>query len=179
MKAVSYNDEFASEDDGYDSPDPEEQELVEQCTAEALVQLQTGDPAVTATREEVQEALWHYYNDVEKVVGYLRGLFSFLLDGLLGCLPGWIADVLLAVQGKRQRRRRKSSSRMLHQGNRRKVSIAKSDLVMFVVGWLFRRVSWLLDGLHDKGMCVCDSGYRQTTPKEKPKTNGLESSNVF
>lgn len=98
MKAVNYDedDDYASEDDGYDSPDPEEQELVEQCTAEALVQLQTGDPAVTASREEVQEALWHYYNDVEKAVGYLRGLFFHLLGGLVVCwaqpFTGWLAE---------------------------------------------------------------------------------------
>ncbi|OOF98957.1 hypothetical protein ASPCADRAFT_140464 [Aspergillus carbonarius ITEM 5010] len=70
VKAVSYDeDEF---DDGYDSPDPEEQEFLQQCTTEVLNQLRTGDPSVTATRDEVQEALWHYYNDVEKSVNYLR-----------------------------------------------------------------------------------------------------------
>lgn len=91
MKAVSYDDEddYGSEEDGYDSPDPEEQEFVEQCTAEALVQLQTGDPAVTATREEVQEALWHYYNDVEKAVGYLRGVFVFLSCWGICCWLYW------------------------------------------------------------------------------------------
>lgn len=74
MKTVGYDDDddYAS-DDGYDSPDPEEQELLEQCTAQVLLQLRTGEPAISATREEVQEALWHYYNDVEKSVGYLRG----------------------------------------------------------------------------------------------------------
>ncbi|KAB8200818.1 hypothetical protein BDV34DRAFT_229949 [Aspergillus parasiticus] len=70
VKAVAYDeDDF---DDGYDSPDPEEQEFLEQCTAEVLGQLLTGSPSVTATRDEVQEALWHYYNDVEKSVNYLR-----------------------------------------------------------------------------------------------------------
>ncbi|PWY68129.1 hypothetical protein BO94DRAFT_540322 [Aspergillus sclerotioniger CBS 115572] len=70
VKAVSYDeDDF---DDGYDSPDPEEQEFLQQCTTEVLNQLRAGDPSVTATRDEVQEALWHYYNDVEKSVNYLR-----------------------------------------------------------------------------------------------------------
>ncbi|EIT73433.1 hypothetical protein AFCA_003257 [Aspergillus flavus] len=70
VKAVAYDeDDF---DDGYDSPDPEEQEFLEQCTAEVLSQLLAGSPSVTATRDEVQEALWHYYNDVEKSVNYLR-----------------------------------------------------------------------------------------------------------
>ncbi|KAL7658343.1 hypothetical protein ACMYSQ_004474 [Aspergillus niger] len=71
IKAVSYDeDDF---DDDYDSPDPEEEEFLEQCTTEVLNQLRAGDPPVTATRDEVQEALWHYYNDVEKSVNYLRG----------------------------------------------------------------------------------------------------------
>ncbi|OOO10623.1 small GTP-binding protein domain-containing protein [Aspergillus oryzae] len=70
VKAVAYDeDDF---DDGYDSPDPEEQEFLEQCTAEVLSQLLAGSPSVTATRDEVQEVLWHYYNDVEKSVNYLR-----------------------------------------------------------------------------------------------------------
>lgn len=76
MKNVSYYDD--DYDDGYDSPDPEEQEILERCTAEVLAQLLSGEPSVTATRDEVQEALWHYYNDVEKSVNYLRG-------GLHGC----------------------------------------------------------------------------------------------
>ncbi|RAL16288.1 putative translation elongation factor EF-1 subunit [Aspergillus homomorphus CBS 101889] len=71
VKAVSYDeDEY---DDGYYSPDPEEQEFLEQCTVEVLNQLRAGDPSVTATRGEVQDALYHYYNDIEKSVNYLRG----------------------------------------------------------------------------------------------------------
>lgn len=72
MKTVSYDDDY-EDDDGYDSPDPEEQEYLEQCTKEVLGQLRSGEPSVTATRDEIQEALWHYYNDVEKSVNYLRG----------------------------------------------------------------------------------------------------------
>lgn len=75
VKAVAY-DEDDFDDDGYDSPDPEEQEFLEQCTAEVLSQLLAGSPSVTATRDEVQEALWHYYNDVEKSVNYLRSEFT-------------------------------------------------------------------------------------------------------
>ncbi|KAI9376565.1 hypothetical protein BJX61DRAFT_252777 [Aspergillus egyptiacus] len=74
VKAVSYDDDDYDEyDDGYDSQDPEEREFLEQCTREVLSQLAIGDPSVSATRDEVQEALWHYYNDVEKSVNYLRG----------------------------------------------------------------------------------------------------------
>ncbi|KAJ5717859.1 HBS1-like protein [Penicillium malachiteum] len=73
VKNVGYDDDDFYDDDGYDSPDPEEQEHLKQCTDLVSVQLQTGVPSVTASKEEIQEALWHYYNDVEKTVNYLRG----------------------------------------------------------------------------------------------------------
>lgn len=73
VKAVSYDDDEIDYEDGYDSEDPDEREYLEQCTREVLGQLAGGDPSVSATREEVQEALWHYYNDVEKSVNYLKG----------------------------------------------------------------------------------------------------------
>jgi elongation factor 1 alpha-like protein len=74
VKAVSYDDDDYDEyDDGYDSQDPEEKEFLEECTREVLSQLAAGTPFVSATRDEAQEALWHYYNDVEKSVNYLRG----------------------------------------------------------------------------------------------------------
>lgn len=73
MKNISYDDDDFEddEDEGYDS---EEQAILEQCTTEVIAQLRAGDPAVTASKDEVQEALWHYYNDVGKAVGYLRGM---------------------------------------------------------------------------------------------------------
>ncbi|KAL5000404.1 hypothetical protein BDV10DRAFT_162708 [Aspergillus recurvatus] len=77
VKAVSYDDDddddYDDYDDGYDSQDPEEREFLEQCTREVQSQLAAGDPSVSATRDEIQEALWHYYNDVDKSVNYLRG----------------------------------------------------------------------------------------------------------
>ncbi|CAL5870486.1 uncharacterized protein PFLUO_LOCUS4723 [Penicillium psychrofluorescens] len=74
IKDVSFDDDdLYDEDDGYDSPDPAEQEFVQQCTTDVLQQLRAGNPPVTATKEEVQESLWHYYNDVPKTVNYLRG----------------------------------------------------------------------------------------------------------
>lgn len=87
MKTVSYDDDDFDDDDeeGYDDADPEEQEFVEQCTVEVLAQLRGGEPAVSASREEVQEALWHYYNDVGKAVGYLRSeLLALMLKYILG-----------------------------------------------------------------------------------------------
>ena len=73
MKALDYDDDDYYDDDGYESPDPEEQEFLQQCTAQVLQQLRAGQPSVTVSKEEAQEALWHYYNDVEKSVNYLRG----------------------------------------------------------------------------------------------------------
>jgi hypothetical protein len=87
IKDVGYDDDDYYSDDGYASPDPEEQEFLQQCTTAVLQQLGAGQPSVTATKEEVQEALWHYYNDIEKSVNYLRGMFflqtSFAAGG--GC----------------------------------------------------------------------------------------------
>ena len=76
VKNVSYDDDDDEyyDDDGFESPDPEEQEFLQQCTEAVLLQLRDGQPSVTATKEEIQEALWHYYNDVEKSVQYLRGI---------------------------------------------------------------------------------------------------------
>lgn len=86
MKNISYDedDDFdEGEDEGYDS---EEQAILEECTTEVLTQLRAGDPAVTASKDEVQEALWHYYNDVGKAVGYLRGMYG--LFGLIWRVTG-------------------------------------------------------------------------------------------
>lgn len=89
MKTVSYDDDF-EDDDGYDSPDPEEQEFLEQCTKNVLGQLRSGEPSVTATRDEVQEALWHYYNDVEKSANYLRSWLLYFHIGFLGANAGLV-----------------------------------------------------------------------------------------
>ena len=73
VKSLEYDDDDY-EDEEYDEVDPAEQEQLEAYTNEVLTALRTGQPPVTATREEVQEALWHYYNDVAKSVNYIRGL---------------------------------------------------------------------------------------------------------
>lgn len=73
IKSLEYDDDDY-EDEEYDEVDPGEQEQLEAYTNEVLNELQTGQPPVTATRQEVQEALWHYYNDVAKSVNYLRGI---------------------------------------------------------------------------------------------------------
>lgn len=73
IKSLEYDDDDY-EDDEYDEVDPAEQEQLEAYTNEVLNELRTGQPPVTSTRQEVQEALWHYYNDVAKSVNYLRGI---------------------------------------------------------------------------------------------------------
>ncbi|KAJ5302960.1 HBS1-like protein [Penicillium atrosanguineum] len=73
VKNVGYDDDDYEDDEGYESPDPEEQEFLKQCTALVSQQLRAGQPSVNATTEEIQEALWHYYNDIEKSTSYLRG----------------------------------------------------------------------------------------------------------
>ena len=97
MKNVGYDDDEYEDDEGYESPDPEEQEFLKQCTALVSQQLRAGQPSVTATTEEIQEALWHYYNDIEKSTNYLRGTLQRIsaaktapkdkgvLFGLVGC----------------------------------------------------------------------------------------------
>ncbi|KUL91103.1 hypothetical protein ZTR_00977 [Talaromyces verruculosus] len=72
IKSLEYDDDDY-EDEEYDEVDSGEQEQLEAYTNEVLNELRTGQPPVTATRQEVQEALWHYYNDVAKSVNYLRG----------------------------------------------------------------------------------------------------------
>lgn len=99
VKNLGYDDDDFEDDDGYDSPDPEEQEFLRQCTAAVLAELRAGQPSVTATTEEVQEALWHYYNDIEKAVNYLRGVYfvcsisvSFFWCDYWGCCHDWWID---------------------------------------------------------------------------------------
>ena len=83
VKALNYDDDEVDDeyDEDYDQNeiDPGIQKQLEIDTNEVLLQLRTGEPSVTtATKAEVQEALWHYYNDVEKSVNYIRSRFLFL-----------------------------------------------------------------------------------------------------
>lgn len=88
IKSLEYDDDDY-EDEEYDDVDPGEQEQLEAYTNEVLNELQTGQPPVTATRQEVQEALWHYYNDVAKTVNYIRGISPQILGVyVLGILAG-------------------------------------------------------------------------------------------
>lgn len=140
VKAVSYDeDDF---DDDYDSPDPEEEEFLEQCTAEVLNQLRAGDPPVNATRDEVQEALWHYYNDVEKSVNYLRGALSLLFGrGDLDCIPAELRPAFLdanknhRMQVKRRRRSRRNRLRLRLRLSRQKQAQVSASARPYYGGW--------------------------------------------
>lgn len=109
VKAVSYDED--DYDDGYYSPDPEEQEFLEQCTTEVLNQLRAGDPSVIATRSEVQDALYHYYDDIEKSVNYLRGA-CFRCQRMNSSSPGWypVAETQLTTAFLRSRQEGQGTS---------------------------------------------------------------------
>lgn len=115
IKAVGYDDEELDDydDDGYNS---EEQEFAQQCSEEVFKQLRTGDSPVTATREEVQESLWHYYNDVEKTVNYIRSewYYSFVSTRSasdLECANWWLAPCRQEGQGDQEEAERAGSGR--------------------------------------------------------------------
>jgi elongation factor 1 alpha-like protein len=67
------------EDDGYEDNNivsPEDQEQMRVSTAEVRKLLDSEIPPVPASDQEIWEALWHYYYDVDKSVGYLRSVYS-------------------------------------------------------------------------------------------------------
>jgi len=120
IKDVGYDDDDYYSDDGYASPDPEEQEFLQQCTTAVLQQLSAGQPSVTATKDEVQDALWHYYNDIDKSVNYLRGMC-----GLRICMYRFVvsyrevrsflessANMKFFVQARKSRRLRNQNQRL-------------------------------------------------------------------
>lgn len=70
------------DDDFYD---PDEDEYEEELSAEDKAAMESGtvavrkalgDDASKVTLEKIQEALWHYYYDIEKSVAYLRKSFA-------------------------------------------------------------------------------------------------------
>lgn len=68
--AVYEDDEY---DDDYEDDElsPEDREQLRLGTIETRQLLQSQIPPVPATDQEIQEALWHYYYDVDKSVEYL------------------------------------------------------------------------------------------------------------
>lgn len=90
MKTVSYDEADDDDDVGYyddeggESLGADEQAVLEQCTNEVLDRLLSEEPYATPTRDEVQEALWHYYNDVDKSVNYLRSMCVCRERGAVG-----------------------------------------------------------------------------------------------
>jgi elongation factor 1 alpha-like protein len=86
VKAISYDDDdvdgdYDEEDYCEGEEDAEAQKQLEIDTNEVIQRLRSGSPSVTSiTKAEVQEALWHYYNDVEKSVNYLRSeLYTYII----------------------------------------------------------------------------------------------------
>lgn len=86
VKAISYDDDDVDgdydEDDYCESEeDAEAQKQLEIDTNEVIQRLLSGSPSVASiTKAEVQESLWHYYNDVEKSVNYLRSeLYTYIM----------------------------------------------------------------------------------------------------
>jgi hypothetical protein len=113
IKDVGYDDEDYYSDDGYASPDPEEQEFLQQCTTAVLQQLGAGQPSVTATKEEVQDALWHYYNDIEKSVNYLKSMYCLRMHvSHRSIFLKSSANLKFSVQARRTRRLRSKSQRL-------------------------------------------------------------------
>jgi elongation factor 1 alpha-like protein len=77
VKGIGYDD-----DDVYDSYDEEYDEEQNELTEEDRIQMQEGTTRVksvlgsqySVTDKEIQDALWHYYYDVDKSVAYLKNL---------------------------------------------------------------------------------------------------------
>lgn len=70
-------EEHVFDDDGYSDEDeelsPEDRALMQQGTIDVKAAL--ASEASKVTTEQIQEALWHYYFDVDKSVAYLISKF--------------------------------------------------------------------------------------------------------
>lgn len=77
IKNISFgaDDYYDEADDDYEENNelsPEDREQMRLRTAEVQELLRSELPPVEPSEEEVWEALWHYYYDVDKTVSYLR-----------------------------------------------------------------------------------------------------------
>lgn len=76
IKNISFEgDDYVDDQDDYEDGDelsPEDRERMRACTAQARDLLGSEIPPIPASDEEIWEALWHYYYDVDRSVGYLR-----------------------------------------------------------------------------------------------------------
>lgn len=100
VKNIAYDhDDFASDDDN-DSNDmtPEDREQMQQGSAQVRQLLDTDTPPVPASDEEIWEALWYYYYDVEKVVGFLRSMFLISLSSFK-CVWSCLLEIFFIVCG--------------------------------------------------------------------------------
>lgn len=80
VKSLALDDDGYDDYDDYDEDDqpagneelsPEDKEQMRQGTIEVRQGL---GPDFSATDNEIQEALWHYYYDVSKSVSYLKSI---------------------------------------------------------------------------------------------------------
>lgn len=65
--------DYAYSDEGEDELGPEDRALMTQGTADVIAAL--GSEASKVTKDQIEEALWHYYYDVDKSVTYLVSKF--------------------------------------------------------------------------------------------------------
>ncbi|KAK2858477.1 hypothetical protein FQN49_004695 [Arthroderma sp. PD_2] len=72
VKNISYDDDdFDDEVDDENELSPEDREQMKLRTVEVQQLLQTQIPPIEAKEDDIWEALWHYYYDVDKSVDYL------------------------------------------------------------------------------------------------------------
>ncbi|WEW58172.1 hypothetical protein PRK78_003640 [Emydomyces testavorans] len=75
VKNIAYDDEDYYDDDQYGEDgelSPEDREQMRLRTLEVQELLRSQLPPIQATEDEIWEALWHYYYDVDMTVAYLR-----------------------------------------------------------------------------------------------------------
>ncbi|ODH49558.1 translation elongation factor Tu [Paracoccidioides brasiliensis] len=90
VKNIAYDDDDCASDDydyddystapgtgpGHNDMTPEDREEMRQCTVLVRELLDADIPPVPASDEEIWEALWYYYFDIEKAVGWLRRKYT-------------------------------------------------------------------------------------------------------
>ncbi|KAM5499082.1 hypothetical protein McaMca56_003473 [Microsporum canis] len=82
VKNISYDDDDLEDevDDNEDELSPEDREQMRVRTLEVQQLLQTQIPPIEAKEDDIWEALWHYFYDVDKSVDYLTSMHFFSFD---------------------------------------------------------------------------------------------------
>ncbi len=81
IKTIDFVDDYGGGDEEGECSDDnpaslEDRELMRLGAIEVRELLDSENPPVPASDQEIWEALWHYYYDVDKSVGYLRSVYS-------------------------------------------------------------------------------------------------------